>query len=136
MKQPVQYVQHISGQGKKWSLHIATSPEEVIYGAFYPDVYFVKVGERYLHLPKSEYQPCDPPTVWKDVTGECNAGPEQDVWHLWRLGIGGARRLFNVPSGYRIRKVKLFDKKTDECTTPFYMEVYAFIIEQEQPSGE
>lgn len=58
------YVQHISGQGRKW---------EILSDCCHESEWRVKAKthEYYHDLPKSEYILCDPPEEWEDVTREC-----------------------------------------------------------------
>jgi hypothetical protein len=57
-----QYVQHISGQGKKWEVHTEYPDYWLVYTGLDHPVCFV--------YPKSEYRLCEPPEEWEDVTDE------------------------------------------------------------------
>ena len=109
------YVQHISGQGEKWRVHDEDDNLPLAWRVVN------SLGEVNFYLPKSEYRPCEPPEVWKDVTEECEVTPtglvriiNRDKTHTYLM----------EDRGYRFRKVSLYD--TDFAATART----AFIIEK------
>lgn len=53
------WVEHISGQGKKWEVY------EEHFNAW--GIFLLKPGVTDYRLPKSEYRLCDPPEQWEKV---------------------------------------------------------------------
>ena len=49
----------------KWKIHFQSS---MAYYAWHPNMASAEAAL----LPKSEYDPCEPPERWEDVTGECS----------------------------------------------------------------
>lgn len=126
MSEKKQWVQHISGQGEKWEV-VADNPGN-------PYQWWVRSGPTpcgWHYLPKSEYRLCEPPEVWRDVTGECVMNKDNQIFHENSPGsyggnvvLGhGATALF---TGYRLRKVQLGDLITDSLSH----RKWAFIIEK------
>lgn len=89
-----QYVQHISGQGEKWEVSKACED-------YFVTTKYMNDGNM-MRLPKSEYDLCDPPEEWRDVTEECEVTEMGWIIHRDRYTTG-----YN---GYRRRKVQLCDE--------------------------
>lgn len=70
------WVQHISGQTKKWELYDA----EYNHDSRVPD-WLVKRPSGNHYLPKSEYVLCDPPEIWLDVTKACEILENGSIMH-------------------------------------------------------
>lgn len=122
----MRYVQHKSGQGEKWEVIESARPEGIT------DNWCVRRGTEWLvrakdhpkawHiLPQSEYQLCEPPEVWKDVTHECEvrSGFNADGG---RLSFAHLNRMVGSQAGYRLREVEIFNHSYH----------WAFIVEQKQ----
>lgn len=117
-----QWVQHISGQGEK---------HRVSESSGYDNVWRIETaadGADY-YLPKSEYRLCDPPTVWKDISGECGVavcevtGGLEDIVREIDIVHGG--RLIRDGVGYRVRKIQLDREYINEPE-------WVFIVEQQE----
>jgi hypothetical protein len=80
-----QWVQHISGQGKKWKVH----SEGAEYWAHHQ-------LNAYYNLPKSEYRLCDTPAVWRDCTADVS-----------ECGLYKQELFLRLLDGYRLRKVQV-----------------------------
>jgi hypothetical protein len=92
MNEQKRYVRHVSCQGKKWEV---LGEDEHAWRVYAADVFF--------YFPRSEYELCEPPEVWKDVTAECTV--ENDGQSLIHGGL--VRFLGDVGSHgpvYRLRK--------------------------------
>lgn len=122
------WVQHISGQGEK---------HRVSESSGYDNVWRVEtaIGGADYYLPKSEYHLCDPPDVWRDVTGECElvrAGYTGEWYTLVHRHANGVQEIIigspnHVVTGYRLRKIELWQTNGyDGKNCP----VAAFIVEQ------
>jgi hypothetical protein len=119
-----QWVCHISGQGEKWEVSEWDNKCWITEQGtgMHSDKYF---------LPKSEYRLCEPPEVWRDVTGECEllrvgyTGEWTTLVHrhansVQEIIIGSPN---HIVSGYRLRKVHLWTQDDGRK--------WAFIVEQE-----
>lgn len=106
------YVQHISGQGKKWELRECRYNENNN-----KETWVINDG---MELPRSEFKPCDPPEEWEDVTDACEidsysnaAGEFYSILHLGGLHLisadgkprGGDCNVMYKKYGYRLRKI-------------------------------
>lgn len=80
-------------------------------------------------VPKSEYRLCEPPEVWKDVTGECRvddySNRSGDFWSILHATTG-ANVMSKCNDSYRLRKVQFANRLTDPG--------WAFIVEQKVKS--
>lgn len=110
------WVQHVSGQGAKWEV-VETKGETHTWM-----IKNVHGDEDYLllYLPKSEYQLCAPPEVWRDVTEECELFHDTNFEGITH---GRVSRFQSTQwgEGYRLRKVQAKD---------LYPNDWAFIVEQ------
>jgi len=115
-----QWVQHISGQGKKWEVMSENSFQWGVRNTHPAEL----IGHHW--VPKSEFTLCSPPEEWKDVTEECHVSPVHIRDEHW-LGLfhkDGAN--VHWPSnGYRLRKVVINAGPQGE---PPYK--WAFIVEK------
>lgn len=122
-----QWVQHISGQGEKWLVVYGGDPIDWMVLCKATD------GERNRALPKSEYRLCDPPEVWRDVTGECRvddySNRSGDFWSILHVPTG-ANVMSKCNDGYRFRKVPLFESASQGIGVTRC----AFIVEQKVKS--
>ena len=83
------YVQHISGQGRKWQLSQNQSAEDLDWCVLSEN------GRTVHHLPQSEYVRCIAPVkVWKDVTPQVAIQAEAR-----ELAVAGT--VYTLPPGYR-----------------------------------
>lgn len=80
----------------------------------------------YHWLPKSEYQPCEPPEEWRDVTKECAAWPwcAHGKTHDRVFYVSHEEDLVGEQAGYRLRKVQLYKQ------APSLLEQWAFVVEE------
>lgn len=109
------WVCHISGQGRKFEI------DEVASGH---DYWYAKLegGSRY-DLPKSEYEACDPPEEWEDVTKEYDVKfVNNDRLRIMRGGANVIRQA----QDFRLRKIQLREEIS-------YQGQWAFIIERRKP---
>lgn len=124
------WVQHISGQGEKWEVDSSrTYADDTDYCVRSK----LQNTRSKLHwLPKSEYRLCDPPEVWRDVTGECVV--TVDTWPPgaeYGTAIAMHSCVLYEPThwvkteGYRLRKVELWNDYGTKSTKQ-----WAFIVEQ------
>lgn len=67
-----------------------------------------------------------PPTHWRDVTDQVDAEPV-DRYRFHRLKGDAAIYAY---SGYRLRKVELWQSKLDEGQVEGFKQVWAFIVER------
>jgi len=115
------HVRHISGVGETWEVSDAPYNEEQ-HAAWH-----IYTAGPVLFLPKSEYVLCMPPPQWVDVTAECQAQPNGEIWHF--LDATTLRSIVVRPdNGYRLRKVQVNFKA--QLNIPSQ---WAFIIEKRQP---
>ncbi len=124
------WVQHISGQGEKWEV----VSEDFATNSLEWQVYMKQMQGTYHWLPKSEYRLCEPPEVWRDVTGECVV--TADTWPPgaeYGTAIAMHSCVLYEPThwvkteGYRLRKVEIWQANgIDGKNCP----VAAFIVEQ------
>jgi len=119
------YVQHVSGQGKKWRLASTTYNDRAqhdwsVEGEF---------TEENHYLPKSEYRLCEPPERWREITESCQTvnriGAEQGSM-LEDQHVVIAR----IERGYRLRKVQFW--RPLEQLDRIQRADWAFIVEQEE----
>ncbi len=123
-----QWVQHISGQGRRWlvvresSMRWMVKPNDPEYMSD-------------LDLPKEEYRLCEPPEQWVDVTSEVTlADAGRDLNHDFDAGRDlnhdrcqwRAVPMYNGESLYRLRKVELKNASTGAWQP-------AFLVERKQP---
>jgi len=91
-----QWVRHKSGEGNKWELDAHGQSTHV---------WRVKALEKdylFLYLPKSEYEPCEAPVIWEDVTDQCALGGTQEgALGIWHAGVNVIHHRIT----YRFRKV-------------------------------
>lgn len=133
------WVQHVSGQGKKFALSDTYDQHEywMAYEHEAPNV------KKFYYLPKSDYRECAPPERWIDVTGKCTFKDDlQQIWHqppdrnIVVLGHGAT----NLYTGYRLRKVQLMDTcegnllLVETGKVSGIKERWAFVIEKKEPS--
>lgn len=121
------WVQHISGQGEKWEVfNDPCDPDDIDWQVK------SREGDDCHYLPKSEYRLCDPPEVWRDVTGECVV--TVDTWPPgaeYGTAIAMHSCVLYEPThwvkteGYRLRKVELWNDYGTKSTKQ-----WAFIVEQ------
>lgn len=109
------WVQHVSKQGHKWELYGEQHAKE-------NGLWLVRNKPHgCISLPVSEYIPCDPPEVWKDVTKECECFlgviPNGTFQYQNRQICFGNR--------FRIRKVQMWRDRDGDTYD-------AFIVEQRQ----
>jgi hypothetical protein len=106
------WVQHISGQGKKWK-NVSS-----FYGSSQWMVEAEMNGNHHF-LPKSEYVPCDPPEKVVDVTAQCEAYGASIAHNTQIIG-------YNC---YNLRKVKLYKAESSSVKN---CEQWAFIVERKE----
>lgn len=103
------YVQHVSGQGRKFEL------KDVAHNRDHSLDWLVSRPSElsdpdWVYIPRSEYRLCPAPEVWKDVTEDTkitsvamyNSAGKQEEWH------GLFHECSNVMwpgNGYRLRKI-------------------------------
>lgn len=107
-----QWVQHVSGMGKKYQLN----PNENAF-ALTSGLYRVLPNNGYVcALPADEYVPCAPPEVWKEVTNACDTSGNKIIH---------GDRMIHGDKDYRIRKVQMWRDRDGDTFE-------AFIVEQRQ----
>ena len=106
------YVQHFSGQGRKWEVVEGVTSDSS------PSWYVHDEGVRHIRLPKSEYDLCPPVKVWRNVTAEC-AVRWGNIIHDTPQGAKALIWTGGIVDGYRLRHVVRQDGA-------------AFIIEHEE----
>jgi hypothetical protein len=112
------WVQHISGQGEKWSV---LSEQKASWTVLSP-----LSGADYC-FPKSEYRLCAPPERWVDVTDQCEI---TDSGIVYRNHTDGAQTYPITTAGYRFNKVQVH---RDPVMTPDGLlsgKSWAFTVEQ------
>lgn len=81
------YVQHVSGKGKKWRVlnvpYNTDLPEKRSWCVEEPEAGGIGI-DRHHFLPKSEYVPCPPPR--RRVTGEWRVEQDRSISHLLHDG--------------------------------------------------
>ena len=107
------WVQHISGQGKKW---------EVEYEL--PNTWRIKVvGAPDYLIPKSEFREVPAPEVWRDVTAECGYAPPRCGELSSGMGRiyheGHTSTVCEIYTQYKMTKVQIGER-------------WAFIIERKE----
>lgn len=108
------WVQHISGQGEKWEVHIE-----------YVDGYETA---HHWRLPKSEYIICEPPERWMDVTERVTV---EDYCEYSQLCCDG--KVVKTHDGsHRLRKVRLMKGFISGMQAGH--EVWAFVVERKEPT--
>lgn len=123
------WVQHISGQGKKYEVHDHITGRWLVKHELHVDQW------RCLELPKDEYKECEPPEFWEDVTEHCVVGRYEDrgwgelnnYMRMTHMAGDQTGRVF-CEEGYRLRKVKL----PVALTNGNVAEQWAFIIERKK----
>ena len=120
------YVQHISGQGKKWELtNDGRQCNDQLDHPAWATLEDCEKPTFVLFLPKSEYRLCDPPDNWVDVTRECGliAPNTQAIVRANKAIVMG-----NICPDYRFRRVHVWKNVAGIPCEPFE----AFIVEQNQ----
>lgn len=123
------YVQHISGQGKKWEVMEPKEAANVMGIPCLDDEWPVQSndGRGWHSLPKSEYNLLPPVKRWVDVTAECSAQFE-NIIHAKPGGLVPLIRTNGrLVDGYRLRRV----------VKPFIIDGYlkdfaVLLVEEEQ----
>jgi hypothetical protein len=130
MDDEVKWVQHISGQGQKWKVDHECRRNWKVAAKEVEQTY--TEGDACSFLPKSEYVPCDPPTVWTDVTQTCSFQDGELLDHSEEGGHGWTVSTCEDTVRkdlYRLRKVKLWHY---DVIGHMYHEQWAFIVEHKE----
>lgn len=97
------YVQHFSGQGRKWEVVEGINSDSA------PFWYVHAERDGYIPLPKSEYVLCKPVKVWRNVTAECFTTLGNLMWEPLTGGMVPLLYQGRLVDGYRLRRVVLQD---------------------------